>query len=142
MVECIEELTAKLEVVPFANSGVLQDRQVPAIVGSGANAGEPKRERPKIRCELASRLCDKARIGIEPPVYIPLAARERNIFDIAGEENVSKSDRLTGVYQPHGAQLPSADDSVREGAGIRTQRPAAAEGEFIDSRHREAVRAI
>ncbi len=96
-----------------AERRVLDDRQVDVVVLVGPDRVEPQRERAHVRRELLSGHPVESGIHVEPLLQDLLAAREGDVVEIAGEEDVPEADREPALERVDALELPAADDRRR-----------------------------
>ena len=105
----------------------------------------PARAFGNVRMLLANCCADAVTnpaAGIEPPVGGPLAAGERNVVQVAVENDVAEAERRAALISEDIVHLPAAGDASSALGNVEPSMPAAPERQFHDALNVEAVRTV
>ena len=79
MVERVDAFESQLELDAFPDPGVLDDRHVQVVGSVRTDSGKPRIQGTQILAGLQGGVPFEAGIDIEPPFYVALTFRQRNL---------------------------------------------------------------
>src|SRR5262249_39983647 len=92
--------------------------------------------------ELLRRCGDETSGGVEPLVGRPLIARQRNVLQVAKEDDVAEALRRTALVREDRVDLPTSPDRVERFRHVASEMTPAPERQLDDRLNVEAVRPV
>src|ERR1700682_1002823 len=91
VVQSVDPFEAQLELHPFPDPRVLDDRKIQVVGSIPTDSGEAGTQCPQVLAELQPGVPLKSRIHVEPAVHRARAVRKRNVLQISNEDGVPKA---------------------------------------------------
>ena len=88
---------------------------------------------------LLSAVSDEAGIDVEPLPNATLSAGQRNIVQVAVENDIAPGERRSALGNEDPLSLPAAEISVCDAVHFRQELLAFAEGQFVNAADRDAM---
>src|SRR5439155_26173265 len=112
VVQHVVELRTELNPMRFVKGETLQQRQVPGIENIRPNSRQSKRKLPQVRAASVPRALFESSVDIEPPVHRALVSGQRNVLNVACEDDIAKSDGQSTLELPSSTELPTSGEEI------------------------------
>ena len=129
MVERVQRVEPSSSVFPAICVFLMSDRSK-LLTLSVPDVLEAQRERAHVRSQLLRRDLVEPGVGVEPARQRPLARRQRDVVDVAGEDDVAEAEREAALVGVDARELPAADQRRDHAVDVGAEAASAAEGQL------------
>lgn len=142
MVHRVLSFRPQLQSETFPQPECFESGHVKVVHTRVADTRETQRERTDIRDQLLGGVALEAGVDIEPLLHAALIARQRNVLDIASEDDVAPIEGSAAAGHVNTLYRPAAEDMVDHAGRAGQPAPPLAEGQFKRAVGGEAVRPV